>query len=393
MLTECVHWKLDGAREQAKLTPLHFTVVLIGRSHGIQPASVEELHEQRGTMVRNSLDRRLLDTPRPIIDDCFGLLFDYLQASTGGRLKVETRILPYPDLDVPMRVFDDPDQPRAELVPGALERIWTAVPEEVRASTDWWYIIYPSHRPEQYAAFAHTDFSNGGGITQSPETGSALQVGDDRVLLTKPPKYGGRAVTHEERVAFFSQVMQHEFFHELFWLYPEFQLEARGHQWFDRSTWPGDFVGVNESDYYSEALHQRLLPLAKPPLWEKLLYTWPADVANKITPASLIGAYRRQPVTNGWHEGTITTDPGGRAGIRIELPQFRWTNHAAKSWRLELAPGKRLLLTGPDNPYFQSAEGKAFRIALRQGENGEFLPEVAGFWFNGEFYAKLAVAP
>jgi len=389
MLTECVRWRLEGAREQPKLPPLRFTVVLLGHSHGIQPTSIEELHEQRGPAVRNTLDRRLLDDAQTIIDDCFGLLFDYIHAFTGGRLKVETRILPYPDMDVAMRVFDDPGQPSAQLVPGALERIWSGLDPEVKASTDWWYILYPSHRPEQYAAFAHTDFSNGGGITPGPETGAALQLGDERVLLTKPPKYGGQPVTHEERIAFFSQVMQHEFFHELFWLYPEFQLEATSHQWFNRSAWPADFVGVNESDYYSEALHKRLLPLGNPPVWAKLRYVWPPDLAAKIPSAGLLGAYRRQPVTNGWHEGTITSDAGGRDGVSIPLPGFRWTNHAGKSWHLDLAPDKRFLLTRPDNPYFQSALGKTFRIALRQGESGEFLPEVAGFWFNGEFYAKL----
>jgi hypothetical protein len=138
---------------------------------------------------------------------------------------------------------------------------------------------------------------------------------------------------------------------------------------------------VNESDYYAEALHKRLLPRANPPLWVKLRYALPAAVASKITAAGLVGAYRRQPVTNGWHEGSITSDPVGG---------LRWTNHADKSWHLDLAPNKRSLLTGPDNPYFQSAAGKAFRVAMRQGENGEFLPEVAGFWFNGEFYARLA---
>ena len=391
MLTECAAWRLKAVPARAGTRALLFTVVLIGHSHGIQPTTLQELHEQRGSLVENTLDPRF-QTPNTIIDGCFGLLFEYIRAITDGRLRVETRILQLPDLDVPMRVFDSPGQPTAELAPGAMDQIWRAVPEEVKATTDWWEILYPSHRPEQYAGFAHTDFSNGGGISAGGEYGSPVQVGDERVLVTKPPKYGGKTVSPEERLAFFSQVMQHEFFHELFWLYPEFKLEDRGHQWFDRSAWPGDFVGVNESDYYAEALHKRLLPLGNPPLWARLRYAWPADVASKITAAELLGAYRRQPVTNGWHEGTITSDPGGRSGIWVNLPGFLWTNHAGKSWHLELASDKRVLLTGPDNPYFQSALGKVFRIALRQDESGEFLPEVAGFWFNGEFYAKLADA-
>ena len=97
----------------------------------------------------------------------------------------------------------------------------------------------------------------------------------------------------------------------------------------------------------------------------------------------MVGAYRREPVTNEWHEGSIALDPNGG---------LRWTNHAGKSWHLEMAADKRLLLTGPDNPYFQTFPGKAFRIALRQDESGAFLPEAAGFWFNGEFYMKLTDA-
>lgn len=211
-----------------------------------------------------------------------------------------------------------------------------------------------------------------------------LMLGDERVLVTRAPKYRGGMVTREERFAFFSSVMQHEFFHELFWLYPEFKLEARGHQWFDRKSWPGDFVGVNESDYYAEALHKRLLALGNPPVWAKIRYGVPAEVATKITAADLVGAFRRNPVTNDWHEGSIAVDP--------IVPGLRWTNNAKRSWHLELTPDHRRLLTGPDNPYFQNALGHEFRVAFKQDENGEFLPAVAGFWFNGELYSKLPEA-
>jgi hypothetical protein len=340
------------------------------------------LHEQRGPLVRNTLDPRF-QAADGIIDGCFGLLFEYIRAITDGRLRVETRVVQLPELDVPMRVFDSPGQPAAELVPGAMDQIWSAVGEEVKATTDWWEILYPSHRPEQYASFAHTDFSNGGGISASGPNGSPVQVGDERVLVTKPPKYGGKPVSTEERLAFFSAVMQHEFFHELYWLYPEFKLEDSSHQWFNRALWPRDFEGLIEADYYAESLHKRLLPQGSTPLWAKLRYAWPEKVANSITTAGMVGAYRREPVTNGWHEGSIALDPNGG---------LRWTNHAGKSWHLEMAADKRVLLTGPDNPYFQTFPGKAFRIALRQDESGAFQPEAAGFWFNGELYVKLTDA-
>lgn len=163
MLTECVAWRLRAPPSRASAPPIHFTVVLIGHSHGIQPTTLQELHEQRGPLVRNTLDQRFR-APAAIIDDCFGLLFAYIRAVTDGRLTVETRIVQLPDLDVPMRVFDSPGQPTAELVPGAMDLVSDAVNEDVKASTDRWYILYPSHRPEQYPGFAQTDFSNGCGI-------------------------------------------------------------------------------------------------------------------------------------------------------------------------------------------------------------------------------------
>lgn len=171
------------------------------------------------------------------------------------------------------------------------------------------------------------------------------------MLVTKPPKYLGKTVSPEERFAFFSQVMQHEFFHELYWLYPQFRLEQASHQWFNRTSWPSDFEGFLEADYYSESLNKGLLPQGKPPLWEKLRFAPPIGFVGKLTAAALMGAYRREPVTNGGHEGSIAPDASG---------ELYWTNHAGKSWHLELAPDKLRLLTGPDNPYFRSAAGEGF---------------------------------
>jgi hypothetical protein len=385
MLTECVRWRLKGTPARPVAPPVRFTVILIGRSHGIQPTTLKELHEHGGRLVENTLDPRFREAPGAIIDDCFGLLFEYIRAATGGRLTVETRILQYPNLDVPVDVVDSPAQPTATLAPGAMEQIWAAVGADVGASTDWWDILFPSHRPEQYPEFAHTDFSNGGGIGVGPDGASPALDGDDRVLVTKPPKYGGKPVTPEERIAFFSAVMQHEFFHHFYRTYPELNLEARSHQWFDRAAWPRDFEGYIEPDYYAESLHKRLLQ-ASPPLWEKLRYAIPADVLSKITPSAFRGVYRRDPVDNPMYEGSIAAGASGA---------LRWTNRAGKSWRLDLSGDKRLLLTGTDNPYlrFGLEGGEAFRIVIGRGPSGEYLPQVAGFRFLGDFYAKVPTAP
>jgi len=134
MLTECLAWKQKAVPARPAAPPIRFTVILIGHSHGIQPTTLEELHEQRGRLVRNTLDPRFREAPEKIIDDCFGLLFEYLRALTDGRLAVETSILQYPHLDVPMRVRDDSWQPAAELSPETLGEIWGAIGEDVKAS-------------------------------------------------------------------------------------------------------------------------------------------------------------------------------------------------------------------------------------------------------------------
>jgi hypothetical protein len=158
--------------------------------------------------------------------------------------------------------------------------------------------------------------------------------------------------------------MQHEFFHDFFQLYPQFKLEQRGHQWFDRSSWPADFEGINEADYFAEAMRRRILPQGNPPLWVKLRYAMPLETLSKLAPADFLGAYRREPSTNGWHIGAISQDAA-----------LCWINEADKFWLLFPSAGKRSLLTSPENPYFQTPAGRDFRISLRQDADGVGAPE------------------
>jgi hypothetical protein len=108
--------------------------------------------------------------------------------------------------------------------------------------------------------------------SSDPDGASPLFIIDDLWLLRKPSPYVGRtAYSEAERRAYLPQWMQHEFFHYLFRIYPEFQLERSDHQWFDRSKWLADFEGRIEQDYYAEALHKRLQH-ASPPLAVQLRY-------------------------------------------------------------------------------------------------------------------------
>ncbi|MFG0319244.1 MAG: hypothetical protein ACF8XB_18380, partial [Planctomycetota bacterium JB042] len=262
--------------------------------------------------------------------------------------------------------------------------IWSAVPDDVRRETDWWWVLYPSHVPERHAPFATTEFVTGG-MGVGPDGASPCFIVDDRWLVRKPPHLGRGAYSTIERRAYLPQWLQHEWFHHLFRTFPEFGLEADDHQWFDRLRWPDDFEGRIEPDYYHEALHRRLKG-AVPPMHHRLRYATPSrSVLMRLQTADLLGPYRREPVENDWHEGVVE-----RAGTRHGPAVLRWTNAAGVSWGLEPDLANGALRTGEDNPYHAShPETSDFHLVLRRDDDGESVPEVAGFRFLGGVYAKV----
>jgi hypothetical protein len=70
--------------------------------------------------------------------------------------------------------------------------------------------------------------------------------------------------------------------------------------------------------------------------------------------------------------------------------RLRNTSAPGVSWELIPDMKSGVLLTGTDNPYFakRPQDGRLFRIVPRRNEDGDYLPEVAGFFFLGVFYAK-----
>jgi hypothetical protein len=383
MLTECVTWRLKSNTSAAPGRPIRLGVVLVGHSSGIEPTTRQELAEQGGRQVRHTLRPELTANGSPALQEASWLFREYVQAITGGRMPVDLAMVNLPDLDLAMRVVTNArTQPSlsAELEPGGLDRIWRALSPEVRSRVDWWWVLYPSHRPEDYPELEGVDFSNGGGTTVGPDGKSFATFGDDLGLVRKPPGFGKSPYLPEERMTYWAQILQHEFFHHLFSIYPKLQLEAKDHQWFDRESWPADFDGAFEADYYAEAVHKRL-QAADPPMWVKLRYTVPPEVLAKIAPAMLLGTYRRTPAETHWHEGRIVADKSGLV----------WVNQAGTSWRLEPESDRLILGTGGDNPYakFGLEGSRAFRIVLGRGASGEYLAEIAGFEFLGDLYEKV----
>jgi formylglycine-generating enzyme required for sulfatase activity len=245
----------------------------------------------------------------------------WLQAITGG-LEVEL-VVHVMNQGTTVNFVEQPDS--FSSLPDARAML-NAVPASIANTTDIWWVIAPSGVPGDGSGFSKTFVS--GGITTSDGTtnGSPLIMSDDAWFIRKPVHLGSGPYSETELGMYLPMWFQHEIMHAFFWIWPQFGLEAQSHQWFDRSTWPADFVGVNEADYYAEALTKRILPLGSPDsVADRLQKPDYADMA--VFPvAKLVGNYRRNPVQNGFHEVTITLESGN----------LRWSNAAGSSWGLEI---------------------------------------------------------
>jgi hypothetical protein len=70
----------------------------------------------------------------------------------------------------------------------------------------------------------------------------------------------GRELSGMERRMYLPQWVQHEMFHNIFaHVCHKGDMEASDHIWFDRSMWPKDFEGLEEADYYHEAMFKRFV--------------------------------------------------------------------------------------------------------------------------------------
>jgi hypothetical protein len=139
-----------------------------------------------------------------------------------------------------------------------------------------------------------------------------------------------------------------------------------------------DFVGRYEADYFHEAVYKRFLT-ATPPLTSALRYATAGAPWHMFDTQALVGDYRRSPVENNWHLGSIQFGP-----------QLEWQNQAGVDWNLQDDTANGRLLTGPDCPYFGLGwYGSKFDVVLKRNDLGDILPELRGFGFTGELYERI----
>ncbi|GAB5551426.1 MAG: hypothetical protein Sapg2KO_10170 [Saprospiraceae bacterium] len=237
-----------------------------------------------------------------------------------------------------------------------------AVPDEVAKETDFWWVIAPSGVPGDGAGYGRHFITGGMG---GYGVGLPLFLSDD-AWFTRKPEHMGKGAYHEVELRTYQpQWFQHEFMHHLFRNWSEFGLEDSSHQWFSRSTWPADFQGEWEPDYYAESITKRLLN-ATPSLAEGLKA--PEYIDFDVSDLSiLVGQYQRQPVQNAWHEVEIVMNGA----------VLSWKNAAKVSWSLSIIDGE--VWTGTDCPY------GAQKLSVSVGSD----QKISSIYFNGEAYDRI----
>ncbi|MFT5684264.1 MAG: hypothetical protein ACI8RZ_005205 [Myxococcota bacterium] len=306
--------------------------------------------------VSLDIDPTILADDAHTLHTSTALFRSWVEAITGGRT---VELVVYEMSDCTTVTYTD-DGEVIVSYPDATGMV-DSVPDDIALETDFWWVVAPSGVPGDGSGYDRHFITGGMG---GYGAGLPLFLSDDAWFTRKPEHLGSGAYTEVELRAYQPQWFQHEFMHHLFRTWPEFGLEDTDHQWFDRTTWPDDFEGVYEPDYYIEAVDKRLLA-ASPTLAEGLAGPEWAD-PESLDATMLVGSYQREPVQNGWHEVVVTNDDG-----------LRWSNADGVSWSLEIRDGA--LWAGDDCPYGAS------ELAVELEEDSA----VAVLWFSGEAYQRV----
>ncbi|MBK6995369.1 MAG: hypothetical protein IPH31_10750 [Lewinellaceae bacterium] len=344
-------------------------IVLVGCSEGIQPTTEAELQNGTGPFVTHEMDPALKENDYRIVRQSFDLFSRYVTAITKGALAVELEFVELDALCLPVAVTTT----LPHLAYSGIQPVWDAMTEEAKDSTDWWWILYPSHVPE-FPTFDDEAFITGG--MGADYKGGPVFIIDDKWVVRKPAHLGNGLYSDIERRIYLPQWLQHEFFHHLYRIYPELALEVNGHDWFDINFWASDFEGQFESDYYSETLHKRL-QVNCTPLATKLITRVQDDLAAQYSTFSmdeLTGPYSLDVIQNPWHEGNIIEENG----------EYFWKNNANVQWKVTPDFVEGRLETGNDCPY----PGEDFFIELYRTVEGDYVPGAISLKFNTESYKK-----
>ncbi|AIE83658.1 hypothetical protein [Fimbriimonas ginsengisoli] len=394
MLDEAVRWRLNPESAKVKARPVLMEVLLFGHAAGYQPRTMGQLLGNTGVRTVVNLDPSLAANDYALLRNCLWLFQEYMWAASKGRLRVNLDFTTLPDRTIDVE-FKADSRKGASGTPAVILGLKSPafqvqqdeIASQLKVKPDWWWSIVPSLVPDAVPEFRIQEFVPGG-MGRGPDVRSPNFIMDDLWVVRRPGHLGHGKYTQTEIEMFMPQWFQHEINHFFFANYPEFGLEKTGHMWHQLSNWPKDFVGIFEPDYYREAMHKRIQPLAKPPLDVMMRFAEPtaAEIA-RIEPRKILGRYQHVPTDNPWLVGEITVAEQDADGRTL----LKWTNGANVSWLLEPHLDEGALRTGSDCPYFKEPlpGGKQFKIIPTRDANGEYTNDVAGFVFLGSFYAKV----
>ncbi|MBW2579061.1 MAG: hypothetical protein JRE38_13510 [Deltaproteobacteria bacterium] len=375
-LTDMTEWRLANPGHPGAPRTIKLSVLMVGHSSGIEPRNLEQLETGGGVPVTHDLDVRVPLDDYAVVHESLGLFKEYIHTITKWILEIDAQIIALPNLDVAVEAWTSNGVTYAGM--SNYTQPFASVSESDIESTDWWWIVYPAHIPEQYDDFQYTGFI-AGGMGRGPNGGPCF-IADDRWLVRVPGHLGLGTYEPRERMTYLPQWLQHEIFHHFYQVWHEFGLEEEPHQWFDQGTWPADFEGQFEPDYFHESVFKRLHS-AELPFHVGLRYATADAPWDEIELDDILGYYERLPVNNAWQAGNIWLDGA----------QLRWQNTAGVSWNLapDLAGGA--LQIGPDCPYYDENVNNDFRLVLeREDQLGDLTAVVKGFSFLGELYSKQA---
>ena len=276
-LTDMTEWRVANPDHPGSDRILRLSVLAVGSSAGVEPRTMQELIDGEGVAVTHAFDERVLADDYAIVHESLDFFAEYVHTITDGLLEVEIQVIPLPELEVavtasanangayyatianytqPIRLGQRATDRRHRLVVGALP---LARPRPVRG--------LPVPAVSSRAAWA------------SAPTAHPASISDERWLARKTRTPGRRNLRLRRTNHLPPPVAAARGLPPLL---PSVDGVRAGrsvsHQWFDRSTWPADFVGQFEPDYYHESLFKRLKGATEP--------TFVAGLRNALLDAS-----------------------------------------------------------------------------------------------------------
>lgn len=382
-LDDVVNFHLTNSSPCSDPIAMNIKVVLVGKTSGLMPANPNQMTAGQGTQTTKTLDGRLTANNNKLIEDLLFVFSGFIEASTKGVIKPNIEVIELPNFEY-LASVKEVSTGKASAYGDSYPDIWSSLQPEQKNSTDLWWIMYPSFVPgiggqasTSTPNFNGTSFYTGG--KDIAPTGAPVIWCDDIFFLEKQLHTGGGSITDIERRCYAAMWFQHEFFHHLFDAFPTFRnlrainssipvtpdnLEQSGHVWFTQSSWPSDFQGKFEADYFHEAMEKRLKEVVEGPLAERLIVrrdAVPSNILNSVPQSEIEGNYEALVVLNGYNEFSITKDGN----------KYVWENLIPIKYYMNLNLSEGIFTNGPGN--------LDVRLQLKIDKNTcQFTPEVIG---------------